>query len=138
MEVEKTFAMVKPDGVERGLVGEILGRFEKRGLKMCALKFMRVSRELAEEHYGVHRDKPFYDTLIEYITSGPVVASVFEGPNAINAVRATMGATDPAEAAPGTIRGDFGVHIDHNLVHGSDGPDTATREITLFFPDESL
>ncbi len=133
---EKTFVMVKPDGVERGLVGEILAKFERRGLKLRALRMMRVSGELAREHYGVHADKPFFDDLIEYITSGPVVASVWEGPNAIEAARSTMGATNPAEAAAGTVRGDFGLHIDNNLVHGSDGPDTAEREIALFFPDE--
>ncbi|MFP4200480.1 MAG: nucleoside-diphosphate kinase [Clostridia bacterium] len=137
MEREKTFVMIKPDGVERGLVGAILARLEKRGLTLRALRFMQVSRELAEEHYGVHAEKPFYPALIEYITSGPVVASLWEGPNAIEAVRSTMGATDPSEAAPGTIRGDFGLHIDQNLVHGSDGPETAAKEIGLFFPDEA-
>ncbi|MFO7941462.1 MAG: nucleoside-diphosphate kinase [Bacillota bacterium] len=136
MANEKTFVMIKPDGVERGLVGEILTRMEKRGLTLRALRFMQVSRALAEEHYGVHADKPFYPGLIEYITSGPVVASIWEGPNAIEAVRSTMGATDPSEAAPGTIRGDLGLHIDQNLVHGSDGPETAVKEISLFFPDE--
>ncbi len=137
MEREQTFVMIKPDGVDRGLVGEVLRRFEERGLELRALKFMEVSRALAEEHYGVHADKPFYPALIEYITSGPAVASVWEGPNAVEAVRATMGATNPAEAAPGTIRGDYCLHIDRNLVHGSDAPETAEREIALFFSDEN-
>ena len=136
MQREQTFVMIKPDGVERGLVGDVLRRFEGRGLQLRALNLMEVSRGLAEEHYGVHADKPFYPALIEYITSGPVVASVWEGPNAVEAVRATMGATNPAEAAPGTIRGDYCLHIDHNLVHGSDAPETAEREIALFFPGE--
>ncbi|NOX60783.1 MAG: nucleoside-diphosphate kinase [Chloroflexi bacterium] len=134
--MERTFVMLKPDAVQRGLIGEIIARFERRGLKIVAMKFMHVSRSLAEEHYAVHKGRPFYDGLIEYITSGPVVAMVLEGPNAIKAARATMGATHPLEAAPGTIRADFGLEIGRNLVHGSDGPETAAFEIGLWFGDE--
>jgi nucleoside-diphosphate kinase len=131
--MERTFIMIKPDGVQRGLIGDIITRFERRGLKLVAMRFMQVSRELAEAHYAVHKGRPFYNGLIEYITSGPVVAMVWEGPNAIAIARNTMGATHPLQAAPGTIRGDFGVEIGRNLVHGSDGPETAAFEIGLWF-----
>ncbi len=135
--MERTFVMIKPDGVQRGLISEILGRLERRGLKLVAMKFMQVSRPLAEEHYAVHKGKGFYDGLIDYITSGPVVACVVEGPNAIALVRQTVGATRPHEAAPGTIRGDLAVMVGRNLVHASDGPETATTETALWFtPDE--
>lgn len=134
--MERTFVMIKPDGVQRGLVGQIITRFERRGLKIIDLKLVHVSRELAEEHYAVHKGRPFYDGLIEYITSGPVVAMVLEGTNAIAVARKTMGATNPADAEPGSIRADFGVEIGRNLVHGSDGPDTAAFEIGLWFGDE--
>ncbi len=134
--MERTFVMIKPDGVQRGLIGEIISRFERRGLKIVAMKFMHVSRELAEEHYAVHKGRPFYDGLIEYITSGPVVAMVLEGTNAISVARNTMGATNPADATPGTIRADYGIEIGRNLVHGSDGPETATFEIGLWFGDD--
>ena len=134
--MERTFAMIKPDAVQRGLIGEITGRFERRGLKIVALKFVHISRELAEEHYAVHVGRPFYEGLIEYIISGPVVAMVLEGPNAIQAARNTMGATNPVDALPGTIRADFGMEIGRNLVHGSDGPETAAFEIGLWFGDE--
>ena len=134
--MERTFVMLKPDAVQRGLIGEIIARFERRGLKIVAMKFMHVPRSLAEEHYAVHKERPFYAGLIEYITSGPVVAMVLEGPNAIKAARATMGATNPLDAAPGTIRADFGLEIGRNLVHGSDGPETAAFEIGLWFGDE--
>ena len=133
--MERTFVMIKPDGVQRGLVGAIVQRFERRGMKIVAMKFMHVSQELAEKHYAVHQGRPFYNSLIEYITSGPVVAMVLESTDAIIAARNTMGATKPAEAAPGTIRADFGVEIGRNLVHGSDGPDTAAFEIGLWFGD---
>ena len=133
--MERTFVMIKPDGVQRGLIGEIISRFERRGLKIVAMKFMHVSRELAEKHYAVHKGRPFYDGLIEYITSGPVVAMVLEGTSAISVARSTMGATNPADAAPGTIRADFGIEIGRNLVHGSDGPETASFEIGLWFGD---
>ncbi len=134
--MERTFIMIKPDGVQRGLVGEIISRFEHRGLKLVAMQFVHVSQVLAEAHYAVHKERSFYPGLISYITSGPVVAMVWEGPNAIAAARNTMGATDPVKAAPGTIRADYGLMIGRNLVHGSDGPETAAFEIGLWFGDE--
>lgn len=136
--MERTFVMIKPDGVQRGLISEILGRLERRGLTLVAMKFMQVSQGLAEEHYAVHKGKGFYDGLIEYITSGPVVACVFEGPNAIALVRQTVGATRPHEAAPGTIRGDLAVMVGRNLVHASDGPETAATEIALWFQSDEI
>lgn len=134
--MERTFVIIKPDGVQRGLIGEIVGRFERRGLKIVGMKFMRVSDELAREHYAVHEGKPFYAGLIEYITSAPVVALVLEGTDAIAVVRKTLGATKPAEAELGTIRADLGLEIGRNLVHGSDGADTAASEIALWFGDD--
>jgi nucleoside-diphosphate kinase len=131
--VERTFIMVKPNGVARGLVGEVVARFERRGLVLCAMKLMRIPRELAERHYGEHREKAFFGELVEFITSGPVVAMVWEGNEAIVVARAMMGATDPVKAAPGTIRGDFATIMAENVVHGSDGPESAEREIGLFF-----
>jgi len=136
--VEQTLVIVKPDAVQRGLIGEIVGRFERRGLRIAAMKMMRITPELAERHYAVHREKPFYDGLVRYITSAPVVAMVLEGNGAIETVRRTMGATDPADAAPGTIRADFGLEIGRNLVHGSDGPETAAFEVPLFFGEEEI
>jgi nucleoside-diphosphate kinase len=136
--VERTLILVKPDGVQRGLIGEIIGRFERRGLKLLGLKFIQMSPELAAEHYAVHRERPFYSSLVTYITSGPVVAMVWEGKDAINAARATMGVTNPVAAAPGTIRGDLGMEIGRNLVHGSDGPETAASEVGLFFKESEL
>jgi len=127
--------MVKPDGVQRGLVGEIIARFERRGLKIVALKMMQVSDEFARQHYAVHEGKPFFAGLVKYITSAPVVAMVAEGTNAVLAVRQTVGATRPNEAAPGTIRADFALEIGRNLVHASDGPETAASEIALWFGD---
>lgn len=135
--MEQTLVLVKPDGVQRGLVGEIITRLERRGLKLLAMKFMQVSRELASTHYEAHVGKPFYEGLVNYITSSPIVAMVWEGKDGIQVVRTTMGATNAASAAPGTIRGDFAVEIGRNLVHGSDGPESAAREVSLFFaPDE--
>jgi len=131
--VERTFIILKPDAVQRGLVGEIIGRFERRGLKIVAMKFMQVSEELAQQHYAVHAQRPFFKGLISYIISAPVVAMVVEGTNAIVAVRNTVGATKPAEATPGTIRADFGLEIGRNLVHASDGPETAASEIAMWF-----
>jgi nucleoside-diphosphate kinase len=131
--MERTFIILKPDAVQRGLVGEIISRFERRGLKIVGMKFLQVSDELARQHYAVHAERPFFGGLISYITSSPVVAMVVEGTNAIAVVRATVGATKPAEAAPGTIRADFGLEIGRNLVHASDGPDTAATEIALWF-----
>jgi nucleoside-diphosphate kinase len=125
--------MVKPDGVRRQLVGEIIGRFERRGLKLVELKMIHVSRGLAEEHYGVHRDKPFFQGLVEFITSGPVVAMILEGESAVAAARQMMGSTRPLEAAPGSIRADFALEVQENLVHGSDSPETARQEIALWF-----
>jgi nucleoside-diphosphate kinase len=136
--VERTLVIVKPDGVQRGLIGVIIDRLERRGLRPVGIKFMRISRELASRHYAVHEGKPFYEPLLDYITSAPVVVMVWEGPDAINIVRRTMGATRPAEAAPGTIRGDFGLEVGRNLVHGSDGPDTAAFEVGLFFDEAEL
>ena len=133
--MERSFVMVKPDGVQRGLVGEVISRFENRGLKLVAAKFMTVPRELAEQHYEALKDKPFFPGLIKFITSGPVMAMVWEGPNAIASIRKTMGATNPANAEPGTIRADLAVDVANNIVHGSDGPETAVREIGLWFGD---
>jgi len=138
MAVEQTFAMVKPDGVRRGLTGTIIARIEAKGFKVRALKMMRVSRELAERHYGEHKGKPFFEGLVSFITSGPIVAMVVEGENAIAEWRKMMGATNPKDAAPGTIRGDFATTIDENVVHGSDAPATAEREIGIFFDPAEL
>lgn len=131
--MERTFAMVKPDGVQRGLIGEIIGRMERRGIKIVALKLMQISPSVAAEHYQEHMGKPFFDGLIDFITSSPVVAMVLEGENVVAMVRAMMGATDPQVAVLGTIRGDFGMTIDKNIIHGSDSPLSAAREIDLFF-----
>jgi nucleoside-diphosphate kinase len=136
--MERTLILVKPDGVQRGLIGEIIGRFERRGLKLLGMKFMQMSQALAEEHYGVHKERPFYNSLVEYITSGPIVAMVWEGKDAIAAARSTMGATNPVAAAPGTIRGDLGMEIGRNLVHGSDSPENAVKEVNLFFNADEL
>lgn len=135
--MQRTLVLIKPDGVQRGLVGEIIGRLERRGLKLVAAKFVEVDTELAARHYAVHKGKPFYEGLIRYITSSPVLAMVWEGPAAIEAVRQTMGATDPRKASPGTVRHDFGLEIGRNLTHASDGIETAEHEILLWFrPDE--
>lgn len=136
--MERTLIIVKPDGVQRGLIGEIITRFERRGLKIVGLKFMQLDEALARRHYAVHEGKPFYEGLIRYITSAPVVVMVLEGPHAIAVARNTMGPTRPAEAAPGTIRADFGLEMGRNLVHGSDGPETAAFEIGLYFAPEEL
>ena len=139
MSGDRTFVMVKPDGVQRGLIGDIVSRFETRGLKLVAGKFMRIDDALAREHYAEHVDEPFFEDLSEFITSGPVFAMVWEGQDAIAQVRAMMGETDPAESAPGTIRGDFGLDLGRNVVHGSDTEaGSAEREIGLFFDDEEL
>ncbi len=136
--MERTFVMVKPDGVQRGLVGEIVRRFEARGLRIVGMKMLQLSEDFAKKHYEVHVGKPFFEGLIQYITSGPVVAMVLEGPEAITAARATMGATNPTKAAPGTIRADLGLEMGRTLVHGSDGPETAQTEIALWFKPEEL
>jgi nucleoside-diphosphate kinase len=132
-ELERTLVIVKPDGVQRGLVGEIIGRLERRGLKIVGLALRQIDRQLAEGHYAEHQGKKFYESLVDYITSGPVVVVVFEGPDAVAVTRATVGSTRPAEAAPGTIRGDFGLTVGRNLIHASDGGESAAREVGLFF-----
>ena len=137
--MEQSLVLVKPDGVQRGLVGEVISRLERRGLKLVALKLMQVEEALARQHYGEHVDRPFFQGLVSFITSGPVVGMVWESENAVNLVRQTVGATDPVKAAPGTIRGDLGLNIGRNIVHGSDSPESARREIDLFFqPAEIL
>jgi nucleoside-diphosphate kinase len=136
--MERTLILIKPDGVQRGLMGEIIGRFERRGLKLAGMKFIKMSRELAERHYAVHKGRPFYVDLVNYITSGPVVAMAWEGKDAIKAARNTIGATNPAEADAGTIRGDLGMEIGRNLVHGSDSPENGVKEMNLFFSEEEL
>lgn len=138
MDVERTLIIVKPDGVQRGLIGTVLGRLEQRGLKIVGLKMIQISRELAERHYGEHREKPFFGGLVRFITSSPVVVGVLEGPKAIEVTRSTVGATNPVSAAAGSIRGDFGLTIGQNLIHASDGPETAAREVALFFNDDEL
>jgi nucleoside-diphosphate kinase len=136
--LERTFIAVKPDGVQRGLVGNIISRFEQRGLKLIGMKLMKVSVAKAEEHYGEHKGKPFFDGLVKFITSGPIVAMAWEGTDAIKLARNVIGATKPAEAAPGSIRGDLATDIGRNIVHGSDGPESAKREISIFFSDDEL
>ncbi|HKP17275.1 MAG TPA: nucleoside-diphosphate kinase [Gaiellaceae bacterium] len=138
MAVERTLVLIKPDAVARGLAGEILRRFEGRGLVMRAGKLVRVGRELAERHYAEHREKPFFGELVDFITSTPTLALVLEGEGAITVVRTTMGATNPASAAPGTVRGDLALSMPDNLVHGSDSPESAEREIGLWFADDEL
>lgn len=138
MTLEKTFVMVKPDGVQRGLMGEIISRFEKKGLKLVGMKFMMIKKELAEKHYDIHKDKPFYNDLIEFVTSSPILAMVWEGDNAISLVRKLVGLTKPEDSKPGTIRGDFAISATMNLIHASDGNDTAEREINLFFDNNEL
>ena len=136
--VERTYLMVKPDGVQRGLCGEIVSRFERKGLKLVGMKLMVIPKETAENHYGEHKGKKFYDSLIAYITSGPVLAMVWEGENAVAICRNMMGKTNPAESAPGTIRGDFGMVTGLNIIHGSDSVESAEREIKIFFKPEEL
>ena len=137
---ERTFVMVKPDGVQRGLIGEIVSRFEDRGLKLVGGKFVRIDEDLAHDHYGEHADKPFFDDLVAFITAGPVFAMVWEGADATRQVRAMVGETDPAESDPGTIRGDFGLDLGRNVIHASDHEDEGAneREIDLFFDDDEL
>ena len=132
---ERTLVLIKPDGVRRGLAGEVLSRIERKGLQLVAMDLRVVAKDLAETHYAEHPAKPFYGSLVEFITSGPLVAMVVEGPRAIEAFRALAGAPDPVKAAPGTIRGDYALEVQDNIVHGSDSPDSAEREIKIFFPD---
>ncbi|MBI5934236.1 MAG: nucleoside-diphosphate kinase [Chloroflexi bacterium] len=136
--MERTLVLVKPDGVQRALIGEVISRLERRGLRMAAAKFMAVSKELAETHYAIHKGKPFYDGLISYITSAPVMAMVWEGPQAVAAVRQTMGATKPVEAAPGTLRHDFALEVGRNLTHASDTVENGAKEVALWFKQEEL
>lgn len=136
--MERTLIILKPDAVQRGLVGQILARFESRGFKFAAMKLIRIPREQAERHYAEHQGKPFYEGLVSFITSSPVVVGVVEGPNAIATVRAMMGATNPINSAPGTIRGDYAIELSYNVIHGSDGPESAQREISIFFQPNEL
>jgi nucleoside-diphosphate kinase len=136
--LERTFLMIKPDGVQRNLVGEIIRRFEAKGFTLVGLKLMSVSKELAEKHYDVHKERPFFPGLVQFITSGPVAAMVWEGNGVIASARKIIGATNPLNAEPGTIRGDYGVTVGRNLIHGSDAPETAQNEIALWFKDEEL
>ena len=136
--MERSLVIIKPDGVQRGLVGEIISRLERRGLRLTAMKFMTVAPSLAEQHYAVHKGKPFYEPLIQYITSAPVVVIAWEGSKAIEAVRQTVGATNPTNAAPGTIRADLALDIGRNLIHASDGAETAAFELALWFKPEEL
>ena len=136
MTTEQTLILIKPDAIERALAGDILGRFERRGLTIRAARLLTVSRELAEQHYAEHSEKPFFGELVGFITTGSTLALVLEGEDAVRVTRSTIGATNPVDAAPGTIRGDLALAMPNNLVHGSDSPETATREIALWFPDE--
>jgi nucleoside-diphosphate kinase len=136
--LERTFIAIKPDGVQRGIVGEIIRRFEAKGFTLVGLKLMQASRDLAEQHYAVHKERPFFAGLVEFITSGPLVAMVWEGDGVIASARKLIGATNPLNAEPGTIRGDYGVSVGRNLIHGSDAPETAQQEIKLWFKDEEL
>jgi nucleoside-diphosphate kinase len=131
---QSTFVMIKPDGVERGLIGEVIGRFERKGLRLEAMRMLQIDEDLARRHYAEHVEKPFFGDLLAFITSGPVVAMRWSGDEAVAVVRSLMGATDPKKSAPGTIRGDFGLILTENLVHGSDSPESAERELRLFFP----
>jgi nucleoside-diphosphate kinase len=136
--MERTLILVKPDGVQRCLAGEVISRFERRGLRLAALKLLWMDRALAEKHYAVHKEKPFFNDLVKFITSGPIVAVVLEGEKAVESARQTMGSTDPKKAPPGTIRADLGINMEHNLVHGSDSPENAEKEINIFFKPEEI
>ena len=136
--MERSLVLIKPDAVQRGLVGEITSRLEKKGLKIVAMKMLHMDRALAQRHYGIHKGKAFFDDLVNFITSGPIIAIIFQGQNAVEVIRQMMGATDPAKAHSGTIRGDFGIDIGHNLVHGSDSLENASQEIDLFFSPEEI
>lgn len=136
--VERTLVLIKPDGVRRGLIGEVISRIERKGFRITALRMFQMDRRLAERHYAAHTEKPFFEELISFITSGPIVAMVVEGRGVVASVRNLMGATDPLNAAPGTLRGDFANTITENIVHGSDSPESAAREISLFFPDPEI
>jgi nucleoside-diphosphate kinase len=136
--MERSLVLIKPDAMRRGLAGTIINRLESQGLKLAAIRMLHLDKELAERHYAIHREKPFFEGLVKYITSAPIIASVFRGENAIEAIRGIMGPTDPAKASAGTIRGDFGVDIEQNSVHGSDSPQNAEQEIRLFFREDEI
>lgn len=136
--MERTLVLLKPDAVQRGLVGAILSRLENRGLKIVAMRMLQMDSALANRHYAAHESKPFFKGLVDFITSGPIVAAIFEGRNAVDVVRNTMGSTDSGKAAPGTIRGDLALDIGHNLIHGSDSPESAQMEIAIFFPEKDV
>lgn len=136
--MERSLVLIKPDAIQRGLAGVIIYRLERRGLKLVAMKMLQMDKTLAQRHYAIHQGKAFFNDLVEFITSSPIIAAVFEGQKAIEAIRQTMGATDPAKASPGSIRGDFGLDIQQNLVHGSDSAETAKQEISLFFSPEEI
>lgn len=136
--MERTLVLVKPDGVQRGLIGEIISRFERTGLKLVALKMLQMDRKMAGQHYAIHQGKPFFEGLVSFITSSPLIAAIFEGPSAVEVVRKIMGATDPVKAAPGTIRGDLALDIGRNVVHGSDSVENAEQEISLFFSPKEI
>lgn len=136
--MERSLVLIKPDAMQRGLAGEIISRLEKRGLKIVAMKMLQMDKGLAHRHYAVHEGKAFFNELVDFITSSPIIASIFQGKDAVNLIRQTMGTTDPANALPGTIRGDFGLDIGHNLIHGSDSVENASKEITLFFSVEEI
>ena len=136
--MERSLVLIKPDAMQRGLAGTIIGRLEKVGLKLVAIKMLRLDKALAQRHYAIHSDKPFFESLVNYITSAPIIAAVFESEKAVELARNTMGATDPAKAEAGTIRGDFGLNLEHNSVHGSDSTETASEEIKLFFSEDEI
>ncbi len=136
--MERSLVLIKPDAIQRGLVGTIISRLEKVGLKLVAMKMLHLDKALAQRHYAIHKDKPFFDSLVNYITSAPIIAIIFEGKKAVEVIRKTMGATDPAKAEAGTIRSDFGLDIEHNTIHGSDSMETATEEIKLFFGEDEI
>jgi len=136
--MERSLVLIKPDAIQRGLAGEIISRLERKGLKIVAMKMLQMDKGLAQRHYAIHKDKAFFNELVDFITSSPIIASIFQGKDAVNLIRQTMGATDPAKALPGTIRGDFGLDIGHNLIHGSDSVENASKEITLFFSAEEI
>jgi len=136
--MERSLVVIKPDAMQRGLAGKIISRLESKGLQIIAIKMLRMDKTLAQQHYAIHKDKPFFVALVDFITSSPIIAIIFQGKNAVTLIRQIMGATDPAKASPGTIRGDLGTDITHNLIHGSDSPENASQEISLFFSEEEI
>jgi nucleoside-diphosphate kinase len=136
--MERSLVLIKPDGIQRGLAGEIISRLERKGLKIVAVKMLHMDKALAQRHYTVHKGKAFFDGLVNFITSSPIIAIIFQGKNAVEIIRQAMGETDPAKAKPGTIRGDFGIDIGHNLIHGSDSVGNASKEINLFFSEKEI